>query len=77
MDALRGQKDKILETLQNPDIMLEGDFEELLSLKFYKQTPVNSKYMVVVYKEVGDNGFVITAYFTNKYSEKRRILWKR
>ena len=43
-----------------------------------RETSLSEKYLVVTYKEVNKNdGFVVTAYFTNKLSEEREILWKQ
>lgn len=72
------EKGKIVETIGGPDIVQKGDFGTLLAIKFYKKTPLTSKYLVVVYKELNKtDGFVLTAYFTNKFSERREIIWKR
>lgn len=72
------EKEKIVETLGNPNLIQEGDFETLLAIRFYEKTPMTSKYLVVVYKELDKNdGFVLTAYFTNKESERRDIIWMR
>jgi hypothetical protein len=67
-----------LETVTIPDLIQEGDFGEFLAVKFYEKTPLTSKYLVVIYKEVIDtDGFIITAYYATKPSERRKILWKR
>jgi hypothetical protein len=56
----------------------EGDLDTLLATKVFSQTPVGEKFLVVIYKEVGEtDGFVLTAYFTKELSKRRRILWKR
>ena len=63
----REQRERVLETLGKPDIIQRGDFGELLALRFFKQTPLTSKFLVVVYKEVSaDDGFILTAYFTSR-----------
>ena len=75
---IQDQKDKVEETVSNPDFIQKGDFFELLALRFYPKTPLTKKYLTVVYKELtNQDGFVLTAYFTNSPSERRRILWKR
>ena len=43
---------KVLETITNPDIIQRGDRNELMALRFYEQTPLSPKYLVVVYREV-------------------------
>ena len=54
----------VLETIENPDFILAGDFGELLAVKMYAKTPVTfDKYLIVVYKETGTlDGFILTAY---------------
>ena len=70
-----GEGEKVLETISNPDIIQKGDRNELIAIKFYADTPLTSKYLVVMYKELSStDGFVITAYFTNKPAE-REIIW--
>jgi len=64
------QRERVLETLGKPDIIQRGDFGELLALRFFKQTPLTSKFLVVVYKEVSlEDGFILTA--------GRRTIWKQ
>ena len=42
----------ILETIENPDLILAGDFGELIAIRLFDKTPVtNDKYLTVVYKE--------------------------
>ena len=72
------QKQKVLETIENPGLLQRGDFGEVLAIRHYEDTPLTSKYLVVAYKEIGEiDGFVITAYFTNKPSERRVEIWRK
>ncbi len=72
------QRKRILETLSKPDMIQKGDFGELLAIRFYLETPLTSKYLVVVYREVSsEDGFVLTAYLTNRPSARRVTMWKR
>ena len=73
---MEDQEEKVLETISNPDIIQQGDFDELLAIKFFDNTPLTKKYLVVIYKEINEDGFVITAYFTRKPLERRSIVWK-
>jgi hypothetical protein len=74
---MKNQKDKVLDTVSNPDFIQQGDFGECLAIKYFKETPLTEKYLVVIYKEIDkEKGFIITAYFTRRPSERRRILWK-
>ena len=71
------QKERVLQTIAEPDFIQLGDFGELIAGKFYDKTPLTSKYLIVVYKEISkEDGFLITAYFTSKPSERRKIIWK-
>ena len=71
-------KDKILETISNPDLVQKGDMGSFLAIKKFAKTPVEEdKYLVVVYKEITNfDGFVLTAYYTS-YLKDRIILWKK
>jgi hypothetical protein len=68
----------ILETIENPNFIIAGDFGELLAVKLYDKTPVtNDKFLIVVYKETGKlDGFILTAYFSRSINKTRRIVWK-
>jgi len=71
------QKGKVLETIKSPDAILRGDYGEKLAVRFYRTTPLTSKYLVVAYKEVGaTDGFVATAYFARRLADWREIIWK-
>ena len=78
---LQDQKEKVLDTLVSlvsADLIQEGDVDTLICARHYSDTPVNEKFLVVVYREVGEtDGFVLTAYFTNEPSGRRRVLWSR
>ena len=75
---MEGEVDKIIETIENSDMILDGDFGELLAVKLYAKTPVSeSKYLIVAYKEITYvDGFIITAYFSRRLSKRRKIIWK-
>ena len=68
----------IVETIENPDLIIAGDFGELLGVKMYDKTPVTQdKYLIVVYKETSElDGFILTAYFSRSINKKRRTVWK-
>ncbi len=73
---LEGQTDKIVDTVQQPDYIQQGDHGTRLAVRLFPKTPLTQKYLVVVYREMGD-GFVVTAYFTSKPAQWRTVLWKR
>ena len=69
---------EILETIEDADVIYEGDNEAKIAIKGFQER--NDKFVVVVYNEVNRNdGFVITAYFSNQQQEfqKKKILWKQ
>ena len=71
---LAGFYSDVLETIEDPDAVYEGESGELLAAK-ETQT---GKYLVVIYKEVNrDDGFVITAFLTRKEKqlERRSKIW--
>jgi len=75
---MKGCEDLIVETLSEPEKILEGDNGALMAVRKYEKTPVSeNKYLVVVYKELEDDGFVITAYFTRRLPKWRKTLWQR
>jgi len=67
-----------IETIENPDFIVAGDFGELIAIKLYNKTPVSeNKYRTLVYKEIGKfDGFILTADFSRSINMKRRIVWK-
>jgi hypothetical protein len=69
------QRDRVLETVSNPELIQAGDFGELLAIRFYPQTPLTQKYLVVVYRETTDDGFILTAYLARRPSARRQIVW--
>lgn len=65
-----GAREKLLETISKPDLILEGDDGTILSVRFYDQTKITSKFLIVVHKEVVEiDGFALTAYFANQYTK--------
>ncbi|MFQ5615307.1 MAG: hypothetical protein ACE5GO_02465 [Anaerolineales bacterium] len=75
---IRTLREQVLETVSEPDIIQQGDFDELLAIRFYTNTPLTSKFLVVAYKEVRpDDGFILTAYLARRPSSRRSIIWKR
>jgi hypothetical protein len=62
-----------LETIRYPEKILVGNHQELLAVKQI----VSGKYLIVVYQELSDGGFIITAYLTRRLREltKRQQIW--
>jgi hypothetical protein len=71
------QMQRVLETVEQPEMIQQGDFGELLAVRFYSKTPLTSKHLIVAYREVDpDDGFILTAYLTRQPSLARKIIWK-
>lgn len=69
--------ERVLNAIENPDIVFSGDTGELLAVK---KIPGSSKWFVVVYKERSKtDGFVLTTYMTTDYRWlfKRRVIWSK
>ena len=70
-------REEVLETLADPDMIQQGDFGELLAIREYRKLKPG-RFTVVVYRETcPDDGFVLTAYLTDRPSSRRRVIWKR
>ena len=69
---------EILDTIENPEIIYQGDNDGLIAVSL--NLDLKGKFIVVVYKEISIiDGFVITAYLSNKEQKftKKTILWKQ
>jgi len=74
---MEGMEQEIIGTLENPDIIFAGDQGEKLACKIFDKTPVTfNKYLVAVYRDGSNDGFLITAYYSRKLSDRRLIIWK-
>ncbi len=73
-DELAGLSDEVLLTVEDPDFIVKGWIDELLAIR-----KINLKHIVVVYKEVENDGFIITAFLTKKVDKilKRGIVWQK
>ena len=75
---MESQRERVLQTVIAPDLVQRGDFGELLAVRFYPQTPLTQKHLVVAYREVGSSdGFILTAYLARRPSAKREVIWTR
>lgn len=71
-DDLAGYYDDVLDTIENPDLVIQGYGGALIAVKGMGR----NRYLGVIYKEfiARKDGFVISAYFTSKI-DRRKILW--
>ena len=74
-DELIGKRKLVLDTVTNPDIIIQGKQDELFAIH-----KIHRQWLVVIYKEIDSNdGFIITAFLTSRiaYLLKKTIIWKR
>ena len=72
---LADKKTLVLKIVKNPDYILRGKGGELLAVLRLSMR----YYLVVVYKEVEDDGFIITAYETTDtlWLFKKELIWSK
>jgi len=71
---MTGLSYEVLNAIEYPDMIIKGLSGELLAAKRH-----NNKYLVSVYKEAGNDGFVITAFLMINIErlKKRGVIWKK
>ena len=77
---MNDNKDLLLKTIEEPDMILKGVSDELRAVRFFQKTHLGPKYLMVAYKELSyREGFIITAYKTSKINKivKRGVIWKK
>jgi hypothetical protein len=70
---LAGMRLEVLETVYRPTRILAGGGGEFLAVRELEA----GKFLVVVYRELGDSGFIITAFLTRRIRslDRREQLW--
>ena len=70
---LAGLRLEVLETVANPSRVFAGGKGELLAVREIS----SAKYLVVVYRELENDGFIITAFLTSKTKalNRRNQIW--
>ncbi len=78
-DYMAGNLDLVVETVEDPDYIVTGRKGEVIALRHYETTSISEKSVVAVYRELTDNGFLITAFMTSKPETTLRkgILWRK
>jgi len=73
-DELAGLSDEVLLTVEDPDYVVKGWIDELLAVR-----KINDKYLIVVYKELENDGFIITSFITKKVEKvlRRGVVWQK
>jgi hypothetical protein len=66
---------EVLETIANPARVYKGEVEELLAAREIDE----GKFLVVIYRELGSDGFIITAFLTRRIKslEKKELVWSQ
>lgn len=72
-NELADQRTEVLETVRHPEIVVAGGAGELLAIR--ESEP--GKWLVVVYRELDGDGFIITAFITSRTAplRRRRQVW--
>jgi hypothetical protein len=72
------QQERIAETLAEPDSIISTVHDSSVHVyqKFYLQTPVTSKYMLVAVKILEDDAFIVTAFYSRKV-KKGDPVWQK
>ena len=78
-DYMAGNLDLVVETVENPDYIVAGRKGEVIALRHYETTSISEKSVVAVYRELTDDGFLITAFMTSQPETilRRDILWRK
>lgn len=62
-----GYYDDVLRTVERPDVVTQGHRGSLIAYRGYGKR----RYLAVIYKELRNDGFIITAYFTAERKGKK------
>jgi hypothetical protein len=75
---LAGLRDQLPETLRDPDIVFQSNWDESATLSYrrYTGTRIGDKWLCIVVKHEGEDAFVLTAYPTDRIKEGT-LLWKK
>jgi hypothetical protein len=72
---LHSQLDGMRATLSEPDAVYYVPGEDSYHYyRFYPQTPVSGKYMLVIAKHLDEEGFVITSFYARRISKPEKVL---
>ncbi len=68
---LQGWRGRVLETVESPEFVVPGRHSELLAVSPYSHLG-KTRFLVVVYREMGEDGFIITASLFLMFGVSRR-----
>lgn len=68
---------KIELAASEPELVARGATEDTrIYYRFFANTPVTEKYLAVVIKILDGEGFIVTAYFTDKM-KRGKVIWRK
>ena len=68
---------KIELAVREPGLVAGGATEDTrICYRFFANTPVTEKYLAVVIRILDGEGFIVTAYFTDKM-KRDKVIWRR
>lgn len=72
---LAGMRMEVLDTIVNPSRVLLGGDGELMAVREFEP----AKYLVVIYRELHDDGFIITSFLTRRIRalDRRTQIWPK
>jgi len=75
---MENQRFRVEETLVDPDEVRESMRSSSIWLfyKLYTKSPVSEKYLLVAVEVLDGEGFIVTAFFTDKV-KKGGLIWKK
>lgn len=73
--SLQGKQAQVLATIKNPEYIFKGKGKEFLAIS----VPSKRGYLVVVYRESANDGFIITAFETTDklWLFKKELVWNK
>ncbi len=74
-----GNREKVLETIADPDCLVTGELGATIALRHYAETNITEKTCIAIYRDEED-GFIITAFLTSrsdKIMRRRTTIWTR
>ena len=77
---MNGNLPELIRTIEDPDVITNGVSDELRCIRFFPETHLGPKHLMVAYKEEANSaGFIITAYKTSNIKKllTKDIIWKK
>lgn len=70
---MAGLRPEVLETITAPSMILKGHYGVLMAVRAIS----SGKYLIAVYRETGNDGFIITSFMTRRqrFLARRKKVW--